>query len=254
MSEILKYNESENINFVLESGNFYTFVGELNNHIINNLLLNDFNDFIALNDSIITKDNLNKYRKEVSFSLYELVNTFTSERVIDELAFPLENMAYKNSTMQSKIKEFTPKLRLDLILEESPNSICMSKRALLNIGSALITIPKVLIINNIFSLLDKKDKEALLDYLKEYVSNDGIVVNFTSDIEESLFGNKLVVSNKEKIVISGKTISVLNEEIIMKRLGFSLPFIVQLNKYMKDYELIKNYTLSYEGLVGKIWK
>ena len=40
----------------------------------------------------------------------------------------------------------------------------------------------------------------------------------------------------------------------MKRLGFSLPFIVQLNKYMKDYELIKNYTLSYEGLVGKIWK
>ena len=150
--------------------------------------------------------------------------------------------------------EFSNKLRLDTILNESPYNISSSKRALLNVGSALVFCPKIIIINNIFGLLDKKDKEVLINYLKSFIKTGGVVVNFTNDIEESLYGNKLIISNKEKIVISGKTISVLNEEIIMKRLGFNLPFIVQLNKYMKDYELIKNYNLSYEGLVDKIWK
>lgn len=254
MKEELKYYENEDINFILESGNFYTFIGNLNEHILNNLLIKEFNNYVYLSDKLINKDNLTIYRKSVSFSLYDLVNIFTSERVVDELAYPLENLSYKNSTMQSKIKDISLKLRLDLVLNESPNNISMSKKALLNIGSSLIVSPKILILNNILCLLDKKDKDNLIDYLKEYINNGGIVVNFTNDIEETLYGNELIVTNKDKIVISGKTISVLNEEIIMKRLGFNLPFIVQLNKYMKDYDLIKNYTLSYEGLVGKIWK
>jgi len=47
--------------------------------------------------------------------------------------------------------------------------------------------------------------------------------------------------------------SVLNEEKLMKRLGYSLPFVIQLNKYLKDYELIRDYNLSYESLVKSIW-
>lgn len=252
--EILKYYENENINFNLEENNFYTFIGDLNSHIIKNLLFKEENDFITLNNKKVTKSNLNNYRKEISFSLYEYVNIFTSETVKDELAYPLENLAMKNKQMEERINSIANKLRLDLVLEESPNNICMSEKALLNLSSSIITNPKIIIINNIFELLDKKDKEYVIKYLKEYVKNGGIVVNFTNNIEESLYGTKLIVSNDEKIVISGKTISVLNEERIMKRLGYNLPFIVQLNKYMKDYELIKNYILDYEGLVDKIWK
>lgn len=251
---ILKYYENDDINFELETGNFYTFIGSLNEQIVKNLLFKEENDYITYNNKKVTKDNLSIYRRNVAFSLYELVNIYDSETVIDELAYPLENFGFKNKSMYESIMEFSNKLRLDTILNESPYNINSSKRALLNVGSALVFCPKIIIINNIFGLLDKKDKEVLINYLKSFIKTGGVVVNFTNDIEESLYGNKLIISNKEKIVISGKTISVLNEEIIMKRLGFNLPFIVQLNKYMKDYELIKNYNLSYEGLVDKIWK
>ncbi len=251
---ILKYYENDDINFELETGNFYTFIGSLNEQIVKNLLFKEENDYITYNNKKVTKDNLSIYRRNVAFSLYELVNIYDSETVIDELAYPLENLGFKNKSMYESIMEFSNKLRLDTILNESPYNINSSKRALLNVGSALVFCPKIIIINNIFGLLDKKDKEVLINYLKSFIKTGGVVVNFTNDIEESLYGNKLIISNKEKIVISGKTISVLNEEIIMKRLGFNLPFIVQLNKYMKDYELIKNYNLSYEGLVDKIWK
>ena len=57
-----------------------------------------------------------------------------------------------------------------------------------------------------------------------------------------------------KIVMSGKTMSVLNEEKIMKRLDINLPFIVLLNKYLIDYNLIDNYILDYTSLGGALWK
>ena len=52
----------------------------------------------------------------------------------------------------------------------------------------------------------------------------------------------------------GKTLSVLNEEKILRRLGLGLPFIVELNKYLMDYKLIDKYYLTNKKLVGAIWK
>lgn len=250
---ILIYNDNE-INFNLKTNTFYTFIGNKNETIYNNLILKEDNNYITLDNTLITKENKNDYRKSISFVSYDYIDTFTSERVIDELSYPLENLGLKNKKMISLIEEISNKLKIEDILYENSYSISNSKKVLVLISSALITNPKILILNNIFSLLDKKDKEIIIKYLKEYVSLGSTIVNFTLDIEESIYSDILYITNKDKIVISGKTMSVLNEEIILKRLGYKLPFIIELNKYMKDYGLIKNYTLDYERLVDKIWK
>ena len=119
---------------------------------------------------------------------------------------------------------------------------------------ALVTNPKLLLIDNLLSLLDKNDFKIVLNNLKEFIKNGGIIFNFTTNIEETILSNELIITDKEKIVISGPTLSVLNEEKIMKRLGISLPFIVMLNKYLIDYELINTYYLDYSLLGGKLWK
>ena len=90
--------------------------------------------------------------------------------------------------------------------------------------------------------------------LKEYVKDGGIVLNFTNDMEETLYGDKIIVVYEKKIVCEGKTLSVLNEEKILKRLGLGLPFIVELNWYLMDYGLINKYYLSDKELVGALWK
>ena len=103
-------------------------------------------------------------------------------------------------------------------------------------------------------MLDKNDFKNVINNLKEFIKNGGIIFNFTTNIEETILSNELIITDKEKIVISGPTLSVLNEEKIMKRLGISLPFIVMLNKYLIDYELINTYYLDYNLLGGKLWK
>ena len=155
--------------------------------------------------------------------------------------------------MKKKIEEISTKFKFNNYLEESPYSLNISKRCLLLIMISLITEPKVLIINNLLELLDSDDFELVINILNEYKENH-IVLNFTNNIEETLLGEYIIVTNNEKVVVSGKTISVLNEEKIMKRLGHNLPFIVLLNKYLKDYNLIDRYILNYNSLGEILWK
>ena len=124
----------------------------------------------------------------------------------------------------------------------------------MKILNSLIVKPKMIVIDNVMSLLDEKDKKLVFKVLKEYKKHGGIVINFTNDIEETLEGDKIIIINDKKVICEGKTLSVLNEEKLLKRLGLGLPFIVELNKYFMDYGMINKYYLNDEKLVGALWK
>ena len=114
--------------------------------------------------------------------------------------------------------------------------------------------PNVLVIDNIMCELDYQDKLLVFDILKEYSKKGMIIINFTNDIEESLFGEKILIIYDKKLICEGKTMSVLNEEKILKRLNIGLPFMVELSKYFMDYGMISKYYLTNEKLIGAIWK
>ena len=63
-----------------------------------------------------------------------------------------------------------------------------------------------------------------------------------------------IVIYDKKVICEGKTMSVLNEEKILKRLNIGLPFIVELSKYFMDYGMIDKYYLTNEKLIGALWK
>ena len=114
--------------------------------------------------------------------------------------------------------------------------------------------PGIIVIDNLLCELDASDKELVINLLKEYVSDGGIVINFTNDIEETLFGEKVIIIYDKKLVCEGKTLSVLNEEKLLKRLHLGIPFIVELNKYLMDYQMINKYYMTNEKLVNALWK
>lgn len=248
------YKENNDFSFNAKEGDFITFLGEANDTIINNIIFINSNDYITLNYLKINKKNKEKLISNLGYASVYLLNTFTSETVKDEIAYVLESKAINKKEMLNRINEISKELGLEKYLEMHPLLLDESTKAKLSLARIMVSNPKILIIDNILSFLDKDDFYIVNRYLKEYISKGNIVLNFTNEIEESLLGNKLIINNKEKILISGGTLSVLNEEKIMKRLGFNLPFIVQLSKYFKDYNLIDNYILDYRKLVDTLWK
>lgn len=109
----------------------------------------------------------------------------------------------------------------------------------------------VLVFQNVLCELDYKDKIEILNNIK----NKNITfINITNDIEETLYFDRIIIIYNNKVICDGKKISVLNEEKLLKRLGYSLPFIIDLNRYMMDYNITNKYYLSNEELIDELWK
>ena len=94
----------------------------------------------------------------------------------------------------------------------------------------------------------------VFNILSEFKKNGGIIINVTNDVEETLESDRIIIIYDKKLICDGKTLSVLNEEKLLKRLGLGIPFIVELNKYFMDYGMIDKYYLTNEKLVGALWK
>jgi len=114
----------------------------------------------------------------------------------------------------------------------------------------LLQMKKVIFFNMLSNLDEKKIKE-LFKFLNK---NNVMFINATNNMEEVLYTKNLIVYDEDKKVLEGTTIEVLKNEKTLRRLGFNLPFIIQLSILLKDYELTDKIFMNKESLVKELWK
>lgn len=249
-----KYRFGENIDFNIKEKEFVSVIGNNNDLIIHTLLNFHQKVNLFIGDKEFNRENLNIIRRRMSIILYKHLNIFVGETVRDEIIFGLESLAFKKDDITALIESKVRLFKLNYLLDRDPNSLGSSDKVKMKILSSLIVNPQVIVLDNIMSELDYEDKLLVFDILEEYTTKGGIVINFTSDIDETLYGDRILIIYDKSLACDGKTLSVLNEEKLLKRLGLGLPFIIELNKYLMDYGIIDKYYLSNEKLVGAIWK
>jgi len=110
---------------------------------------------------------------------------------------------------------------------------------------------KKVIFFNVLSNLSFEELKKLYVYLN---SNNILFINVTNNMEEVLHTKNLIIYDKDKILAEGNTLELLSNEKLIKRLGFNLPFIVELSTYLKDYNLTNKIYLDKESLIGDLWK
>ena len=99
--------------------------------------------------------------------------------------------------------------------------------------------------------LDSKNKLLLFNYLN---SNNINLINVTSDLEDVIYTDYILCLYDGTSAIDGRTLDVLENEKLLKRLGLSLPFIVDLSIQLKLYDLIDKIYLNKEMMVKDLWK
>ena len=73
-------------------------------------------------------------------------------------------------------------------------------------------------------------------------------------MDETLYGDRLIVIDKGNIVLDGKTSEVLLEEKTFNKLGLTLPFLAELSIKLKYYGLVDEMILDMDEMVDKLWK
>ena len=124
-------------------------------------------------------------------------------------------------------------------------------KVLVKILALLLLSPKVFIVDNLLSYLKEDKRKLLLKYLKE---KEISFINITTDAEEILFSDVVVVINNFKSVISGSPKSILEGNSILPYMGIKLPFIVDLSHNLILYNVVDKIYCDNRKLVDKLWK
>lgn len=208
-----------------------------------------------------------KYDK-YNFALYD-TNTsiiYNDEKAKNKILniLPLDDYVFINSNVilfnisvkrYLELNEFEmkkiPYFDLTSILNKKISSLDLASIIYLKIVVSLVSNDGIVIFDDVLSYLDDDKKSSILNYLKE---NQITFINITSDTEDVLLTNYLIVLASSGVAIEGKTEVVLNEDKILRRLGFNLPFVFDLSLKLKSYGIFDRYYDNLDGLVNALWK
>jgi ABC-type lipopolysaccharide export system ATPase subunit len=221
----------------------------MNNKMIN-FTYNDINIVFNKNSIVTILGNSNKsilhfLENKYKPIIYEnLINDNSDIKVYDKVL--------KYAKTNKKAQEYISKFNLSHCEKELIRSLDINEKIKLEIMLNLLSKSDVIVLYSILSLLDYNDYKLITEILKR--TKDKIILNLTCNINEAIIGDEILIINEDKLISYDKTLNVLKEEKILKRLGLGLPFIIELNRYLMDYELIDKYYLTNAKLVGALWK
>ncbi|MDD3048916.1 MAG: ATP-binding cassette domain-containing protein [Bacilli bacterium] len=218
-------------------------------------LVNNDND-ITIDGIKYNDDNIMQIRRKIGVVLEDIDNHFVAETVRDDIAFTLENLFFQPKDINNLINDIARKLKIEDILECEPSFLNISDKYKVAIASALIANPKILILDEALSKIDKYDRKEILELLKELNKKDHLtIINFTKDLEETYNSNRILVLNRGNILIDGPTKKVLKEEKAFNRIGIELPFMVDLSLKLNFYGLIDDDIIfDMDEMVNLLWE
>ena len=204
---------------------------------------------IVISGVEVNEENFEKLRSKIAV-VYN-INEFFNELVKDELRFSLENLNISPSEIKNRINEIDEFFGIKKIFNKPIEILSTNDKALVKILSYAIYCPEYLALDDLLIHLNERTKILLLNYLNY---KNIKLINVTSNIEDTLYTDYTLVLYNKINAIDGKTLDVLKEEKILKRLGLNLPFYLDLSIQLKLYGLINRTYLNKEDLVKHLWK
>ena len=148
-------------------------------------------------------------------------------------------------------KKFSNLSLLDKKIEDLTNS----EKQEVQIMISLLHKPKILLLDNCFTMMNKTTKNKILKVLQNYIKEDKLTIILTStNLEDTLMSNYTYVLNKGNIIMEGSPISVLREESILNRAGLELPFMIDLSLKLEFYELLETEIIDMDRMIDTLWK
>ena len=78
-------------------------------------------------------------------------------------------------------------------------------------------------------------------------------INVTSNVEDALYSDYIFVYDGNKLVLEGNRNEDLKEEKTLKRLGYGLPFVVDLSIQLNYYDIFNKVYYDLDELVRALW-
>lgn len=257
-----KYNNNilfNNFCLSIKRGSFTTILGNNGSgkSTLVRLLLGliDSNNSIVFDNVLLCGNTIFDIRKNIGVVFDNPDNCLISETVMDDLAFSLENLNFSRSYILSRINDISNYLGISHLLNCNPKQLSGGEKQLVCLACALMTGPKVMILDEAMCMLDDFSKENIFNILSRINNDYGVtILNITHDIEDSIYGTDIVLLDNGKLILNCDKLSFYKQEKLLKNYGFGLPFMIDLSNKLSYYDLIDDFVFDMEGLIDILWK
>ena len=212
------------------------------------------NDLCFIENISLNKENVLNYITKIGIVTNDFNKQFLFKKVREELSYPLVNLGYTDNKINKKINYISKLFEIDDLLDKDIDCLTNSSKSKLLIILSLIHNPKVLILDDAFTNMNLKDKRFILNKLK-LLNKEGLtIVNITSDLNTIYDSQKIFVLNNFEIEKEGSIDEIFNNDSYLRKLGFEIPFIVDLSLKLKIYGLVDKIYYDLNELEENLWK
>lgn len=210
---------------------------------------------ITIGYSYLNSNRLYDHCTEIGVMFGDRLNAFLFDDVYKEMAFSLENLNINPKEIENRIIELAKFFNISNLLDKKTIDLTNNEKQIILIVIALLHRPKILLLDSPFTMMDNNTKKRIINRLKEYKKKYNLtIILTTADLDDTLEADYLYVINKGNVVLEGKVLSVMKEDTLLKKLGLSLPFMVDLSLKFMFYEILSDIELDMEMMVDTLWK
>ena len=242
------------LNLEVKNGEFVFIIGKSGSgkttlvKILSGLIKENF-------DIKVDNAEINEIKKIMNVSFEGLNTIFITDTVREELEIKLKNLNTPKEEINEQINKIAKYLEIENILDCEPNSLSGGEKELVKIAAALLGTPKIIILDECTSMLDGITKEKVYKYLKKINrENKTTIICTTNDMDDLLYGKRIVMLGNKNIVLDSKTNKAFENEKIFKENNLELPFMASLSIKLKYYNLLDEIILDINKMVNKLWK
>lgn len=181
----------------------------------------------------LNNNNSQHIRKILSMVFQNPNNQIIGTKVIDDLVFGLENYGVSRSEIQNKISKISKELGIEELLYRNPSELSGGQKQIVAIAGVLILDPKIIIFDEVTSMLDNASKKLVYNQILKLVKTHTIVM-ITHDSRELIETERVILLENGRIREDISPDELFKNSSMLKKYNLEKPF-----KYIVLEELEK---------------
>ncbi|TNK96844.1 energy-coupling factor transporter ATPase, partial [Mycoplasmopsis pullorum] len=134
-------------------------------------------------------------------------------------------------------KKYSLEVGMEKYLNREPDRLSGGQKQRVAIASVLALDPKVMIFDEVTSMLDPVGKEKVLSIIKDLQSTrQKTLISITHDMDEAILADYCLVFADGKLIAKGSPKEILNNKEIIEIAKIDSPFIYKLSQKLDGIE------------------